>query len=55
MKAFIETHGHKNFYCYYEDYREMVDEYDQETVDAFLAEFDIMDMLNITRCVLWTV
>ena len=44
MREFIETHGNKDFLCYYEDYARMVDEYDQETVDAFLAEFDLMDI-----------
>ena len=24
MEAFIEEHGHKNFYCYFDEYREMV-------------------------------
>ena len=32
MEAFIEEHGHKNFYCYFDEYREMVKQYDQETV-----------------------
>ena len=44
MKEFIETHGHKDFVLYYEDYARMVDEFDQETVDAFLEEFDLMDV-----------
>ena len=44
MKEFIETHGNSDFMCYYEDYARMVDEYDQETVDAFLEEFDLMDV-----------
>ena len=44
MKEFIETHGNSDFMCYYEDYVRMVDEYDQETVDAFLEEFDMMDI-----------
>ena len=43
MEAFIEMHGHKDFYLYFEDYRQAVHEYDQETVDAFLEEFDLMD------------
>ena len=43
MKEFIETHGNSDFMCYYEDYTRMVNEYDQETVDAFLEEFDLMD------------
>ena len=44
MKEFIETHGNKDFVLYYEDYTRMVEEYDQETVDAFLEEFDLMDV-----------
>ena len=48
MKEFIETHGAKDFVCYYEDYARMVDEYDQETVDAFLAEFDLMDIEHLS-------
>jgi len=47
MKEFIETHGHKDFVLYYEDYARMVDEYDQETVDAFLEEFDLMDIEHL--------
>ena len=47
MKEFIETHGNSDFLCYYEDYARMVDEYDQETVDAFLAEFDLMDIEHL--------
>ena len=47
MKEFIETHGNKDFLCYYEDYARMIDEYDQETVDAFLEEFDIMDVEHL--------
>ena len=47
MKAFIEEHGHKNFALYYEDYARMVDQYDQETVDAFIEEFDMMDVEHL--------
>ena len=47
MKEFIETHGNKDFLCYYEDYARMVDEYDQETVDAFLEVFDMMDIEHL--------
>ena len=47
MKEFIETHGNKDFVLYYEDYARMVDEYDQETVDAFLEEFDLMDIEHL--------
>ena len=48
MKEFIETHGNSDFMCYYEDYARMVDEYDQETVDAFLEEFDLMDVEHLS-------
>ena len=44
MKEFIETHGHKDFVLYYEDYANMVEEYDQETVDSFIEVFDLMDV-----------
>ena len=47
MEAFIEEHGHKNFYCYFDEYREMVKQYDQETVDAFLEDFDIDDISRL--------
>ena len=47
MKEFIETHGNSDFLCYYEDYVRMVDEFDQETVDAFLEEFDLMDVEHL--------
>ena len=47
MREFIETHGNSDFMCYYEDYVRMVDEYDQETVDAFLEEFDMMDIEHL--------
>ena len=47
MKEFIETHGNKVFLCYYEDYARMVDQYDQETVDAFLEDFDIDDISSL--------
>ena len=47
MKEFIETHGHKDFVLYYEDYARMVDEYDQETVDSFIEEFDLMDVEHL--------
>ena len=47
MKEFIETHGHKNFVLYYEDYANMVEEYDQETVDSFIEVFDLMDVVHL--------
>ena len=47
MEAFIEAHGHKDFYLYFDEYRAAVKDYDQETVDAFLQEFDLMDISHL--------
>ena len=47
MKEFIEAHGHKDFYLYFDEYRAAVKDYDQETVDAFLEEFDLMDIEHL--------
>ena len=47
MEEFIETHGHRNFALYYEDYTRMVEEYDQWTVDSFLEVFDLMDVEHL--------
>ena len=48
MKGFIEIFGSKAFYENYEDYLRMIDQYDQETVDAFLEEFDLMDIEHLS-------
>ena len=48
MEAFIEQHGHKDFYLYFEDYRQAVKDYDQETVDSFIEVFDLMDVEHLT-------
>ena len=48
MEAFIEQHGHKDFLLYFEDYRQAVQDYDQETVDAFIEVFDLMDVEHLT-------
>ena len=47
MQEFIETHGHKDFVLYYEDYARMVEEYDQDTVDSFIEVFDLMDVEHL--------
>ena len=48
MEAFIEAHGHKDFYLYFDEYRAAVKDFDQETVDAFLnADFDIDDISRL--------
>ena len=47
MEAFIEQHGHKDFYLYFQDYRQAVQDYDQETVDSFIEVFDLMDVEHL--------
>ena len=47
MQEFIETHGHKDLVLYYEDYANMINEFDKETVDAFLECFDLMDVEHL--------
>ena len=47
MQEFIETHGHKDFVLYYEDYINMINEFDQETVDSFIEVFDLMDVEHL--------
>ena len=47
MKEFIEEHGHKDFYLYYEDYCQALTEFDQQTVDSFLEVFDLMDIEHL--------
>ena len=47
MEAFIEQHWHKDFYLYFEDYRQAVKECDQETVDSFIEVFDLMDVEHL--------
>ena len=44
---FFQNKKHKDFVLYYEDYTRMVEEYDQETVDAFLECFDLMDVEHL--------
>ena len=48
MEAFIEEHGHKDFYDHFDEYREAVKEFDQDTVDAFLEDFDISDISHLS-------
>ena len=47
MKEFMEEHGHKDFYLYYEDYCQALAEFDQQTVDSFLEVFDLMDIEHL--------
>ena len=48
MEAFIEEHGHKDFYLYFDEYREAVKEWDQDIVDSFLEEFDLSSVDRIS-------
>ena len=48
MDNFIDEHGEDNFREYFEDYIRMIDQYDEETVEAFLgADFDIQDISKL--------
>ena len=47
MKEFMEEHGHKDFYMYYEDYCQALAEFDQQTVDSFLEVFALMDIEHL--------
>ena len=47
MKEFMEEHGHKDFYLYYEDYCQALAEFDQQTVDSFLEVFEIEDISHL--------
>ena len=44
LVAFIEEHGEENFKLYFEDYANMVDELNIDTVEAFLENFDIAEV-----------
>ena len=47
LVAFIEEHGEENFKLYFEDYANMVDELNIDTVEAFLEIFGID---NVSSC-----
>ena len=48
MQEFINEHGHKNFVEYFEEYHQAVEEFDKETVDSFLEEFDLSSVDRIS-------
>ena len=48
MQEFIDEHGHKDFVLYFEDYQQAVEEFDKETVDSFLEEFDLCSVDRIS-------
>ena len=47
MKEFMEEHGHKDFYLYYEDYCQALAKFDQQTGASFLEVFDLMDIEHL--------
>ena len=48
LQAFIDAHGKSNFADYIEEYLQLVDEYGEEAVEAFLDVFNIEDIGNFT-------
>ena len=48
LQAFIDNHGKSNFADYIEEYLQVVDEYGEEAVEAFLDIFNIEDIGNFT-------
>jgi len=49
MDNFIDEYGEDNFREYFEDYIRMIEDYDEETVEAFLgADFDISDISRLS-------
>jgi len=40
-EEFIKVHGEKNFFYYYEEYVQLIDDYSEEAVAAFLESEDI--------------
>jgi len=40
-EAFIKVYGEKNFYHYYEEYVQLIDDYSEEAVAAYLENQDI--------------
>lgn len=40
-EAFIKEYGEKNFFYYYEEYVQLIDDYSEEAVLAFLEDQDI--------------
>ena len=40
-EAFIKVYGEKNFYHYYEEYVQLIDDYSEEAVTAYLENEDI--------------
>ena len=48
MQEFIDEHGHKDFVEYFEEYHQAVEDFDKETVDSFLEEFDLCSVDRIS-------
>ena len=45
MEAFIEEHGHKNFYCYFDEYKDLMLE-DEINIGCYVEEDDLPDEIE---------
>ena len=45
MEAFIEEHGHKNFYCYFDEYKDLILE-DEINIGCYVEEDDLPDEIE---------
>ena len=45
MEAFIEEHGHKNFYCYFDEYKDLILE-DEINIGYDVEEDDLPDQYD---------
>ena len=48
-EAFIKEYGEKNFFYYYEEYVQLIDDYSEEAVTAFLEDEDISCLSNFSE------
>ena len=48
-EEFIKVHGEKNFFYYYEEYVQLIDDYSEEAVAAFLENEDISCLSNFSE------
>ena len=48
-EAFIKEYGEKNFFYYYEEYVQLIDDYSEEAVLAFLEDEDISCLSNFSE------
>ena len=48
-EEFIKEYGEKNFFYYYEEYVQLIDDYSEEAVAAFLENEDISCLSNFSE------